>query len=320
MSKSSCLIIFWLCAAPIVSAQQTVTVGQVGTLIPAGTLVSCILDEPNLSSQTARVGDPILCKTTTSVEMFGRSLIPRGAYVSARLKNYSDPGHLVGKGWLQLEFTKLTLPGGTVPLDAKVISAARYRVNGDGKIQGRGHAKRDAVEWAIPILWPLKVLTLPARGPRPTLKAETHIELRLMEDLVIPESAYLSSNLLTPRSSVLQPMLNQRSVGGAGPQFANLRSDDTSLPLPQTAPSIDRYRTAPPDRGLPSAAPSRLTLLALRDGRMYLVTDYWVDKGRLDYTTSGVLHAVPLDALDMPLTRQLNAERGVPFILAAKTR
>jgi hypothetical protein len=53
---------------------------------------------------------------------------------------------------------------------------------------------------------------------------------------------------------------------------------------------------------------------------MYLVTDYWVDKGKLDYTTAGALHAVPLDTLDTPLTRQLNAERGVPFILAAKTR
>ena len=320
MSKSSCLIIFWLCAAPIVSAQETVTVGRVGTFIPAGTLVGCILDEPNFSSQTARPGDPMLCKTTTSVEMFGRSLIPRGAYVSARLKNYSDPGHFVGKGWLQLEFTKLTLPGGTVPLDVKVISAARYRVDGDGKIRGRGHAKRDAVEWAIPILWPLKVLTLPARGPRPTLKAETRIELRLMEDLVIPESAYSSSGVLTPRSSALQPMFNERIAGAAGPQLANFRSDDASLPRRQLAPSIDRYRTKPPNRGLPSAAPSRLTLLVLRDGRMYLVTDYWVDKDKLDYTTSGALHAVPLDALDMPLTRQLNAERGVHFILAAKTR
>ena len=111
-------------------------------------------------------------------------------------------------------------------------------------------------------------------------------------------------------------MLNERDAGGARPQLANFRPDDASLP----APSIDRYRTTPPNRGLPSAASSRLTLLALRDGRMYLVTDYWVDKGKLDYTTGGALHAVPLDALDTPLTRQLNAERGVPFILAAKTR
>jgi hypothetical protein len=53
---------------------------------------------------------------------------------------------------------------------------------------------------------------------------------------------------------------------------------------------------------------------------MYLVADYWMDNGNLDYTTGGALHALPLDALDMPMTRQLNAERGVPFILAAKNR
>jgi hypothetical protein len=204
MSRRSCLIIYLLCGAPIGCAQQSVTVGQFGAIVPAGTLLGCILDEPNFSSQTARPGDPILCKTTTSVEMFGRSLIPRGAYLSARLKNYRDPGHFVGKGWLLLEFTRLTLPGGSIPLDAKVISAARYRVDGDGKIQGRGHATRDAVEWAIPILWPVKVLTLPARGPRPNLKGETRIELRLMEDLAIPESAYVTSSAFTSRSAGLK--------------------------------------------------------------------------------------------------------------------
>src|SRR5262249_46482095 len=143
---------------------------------------------------------PVLCKTNSSIEMFGRSLIPRGAYLSARLRNYRDPGRLVGKGWLKLEFTTLTMPGASMALDAKVISAARYRVKGDGKIQGRGNATRDAVEWAIPILWPMKVLTLPARGPRPTLKGETRIGLRLMEDIMIPESAYAAAGMSAPRA------------------------------------------------------------------------------------------------------------------------
>src|SRR5215510_15004096 len=120
MAKSACLIVFLLCAAMIGWSQlQTVTVGQFGSFVPAGTIIGCTLDEPNFSSQTARAGDPILCKTTTSVEMFGRSLIPRGIYLSARLKNYRDPGHFVGKGWLQLEFTGLTLPGGRFSLNAK---------------------------------------------------------------------------------------------------------------------------------------------------------------------------------------------------------
>ena len=189
MSKSFCLSILLLCSSPVGRAQQ-VTVEQLGPVVPAGTLLGCTLDEPDFSSKTARPGDPVLCRTTNSVEMFGRTLIPRGAYLSARLKNYRDPGHFVGKGWLQLEFTGLTLPGGSFPLDAKVIAAARYKVDGDGKILGNGHPTRDAVEWAIPILWPIKVVTLPARGPRPTLKGETRIELRVMENLAIPDAAY----------------------------------------------------------------------------------------------------------------------------------
>src|SRR5215471_19197928 len=232
-----------LCAGPAGWAQQTVTVGQLGTVVPAGTLLGCILDEPNFSSQTARPGDPVLCKTNSAVQMFGRSLIPRGAYLAARLRGYRDPGHFVGKGWLQLEFTSLTLPGGTVPLDAKVISAARYRVNGDGKIQGRGHPRRDAVEWAIPILWPIKVLTLPARGPRPALKGETRIELRLMEDLVIPDSAYSSPSGLGLRSSAAE-LRRDNGPGPGGSRFATPWSDDAG-PAKQlvTRTSTERYPT-----------------------------------------------------------------------------
>ena len=188
-----------------VTVGQMGNVGQMGTFVPAGTLLGCTLDEPNFSSKTARPGDPVLCKTTSSVEMFGRQLIPRGAYLSARLKEYRDPGHFFGKGWMQLEFSALTLPGGSMPLEAKVIAAARYRVSGDGRILGKGHPTRDAVEWAIPILWPVKVVTLPARGPRPNLKGETHIELRLMEDLLIPDAAYSTSNTLTPRTAAWRP-------------------------------------------------------------------------------------------------------------------
>jgi hypothetical protein len=275
-------------------------------------LLGCTLDEPNFSSQTARPGDPVLCKTTASVVMFGRPLIPRGAYLSARLRNYRDPGHFVGKGWIQLEFTSLTLPGGSLPLDAKVISAARYRVNGDGKIQGGGHAKRDAVEWAIPILWPIKVLTLPARGPRPTLKGETRIELRLMEDLLIPESAYAISSMLPPRPSALQP---RADVGDAVFWRVN-----TKLPLQQAVTSTSTDQSPATNRGLPSAAQPRLTVLVLRGGRMFMITDYWVDRETLHYTTGGAAHTLRLDALDLSVTKQLNAERGIPFTLATKDR
>jgi hypothetical protein len=54
---------------------------------------------------------------------------------------------------------------------------------------------------------------------------------------------------------------------------------------------------------------------------VYLVADYWIDKGHLDYTTgAGALQTLSLDALDVPMTEELNAERGVNFVLTAKAR
>jgi hypothetical protein len=47
-------------------------------LVPAGTLLQCTLDEPNFSSATAAVGDPVLCHLKTMQE-FGKPLFPRGS-------------------------------------------------------------------------------------------------------------------------------------------------------------------------------------------------------------------------------------------------
>lgn len=291
MKGTSYVILSVLFLASVGRAQQTEVNVQGGTLVPAGTLLHCTLDEPNFSSATAQVGDPVLC-LTTSIEMFGRPLVPRGAYLSARLEEFKDPGHFFGKGWLQLEFTSLTLPSGNFPINAKVIAAARYKVDGEGKIRGHGHPARDAVEWMIPVLWPVKVLTLPARGPRPALKGETRLELRLMEDLLLPESDRPSAGGLPSRSSLSRP-----NVEGS-----RLRQ------LPNRDPGPG-YRTRP-------AQTSSLTLLVLRGGRVYLVAQYWIDRSNLDFTTgTGNLQSLPMDELDMPLTTRLNAERGVPFVL-----
>jgi len=42
------------------------------------------------------------------------------------------------------------------------------------------------VEWLIPPLWPWKILTLPAKGPRPALKGEAQVTVRLMDDIDVP--------------------------------------------------------------------------------------------------------------------------------------
>jgi hypothetical protein len=316
---TSSVILFSLYAASIGWGQQTEVNIQNGTVVPAGTLLHCTLDEPNFSSRTAQVGDPVLCHLN-SIEMFGRPLIPRGAYLSARLQEYRDPGHFFGKGWLQLEFTSLTLPHGNFPLNAKVISARHYRVDQDGKIKGHGHPTRDVVEWTIPILWPMKVLTLPARGPRPSLKGETRIELRLMDDILLPESAKLTANELNTKTSTSLPTREERGASlprRATNVFYRDRSMPTSQPIPVSSTQIMSYPAGPGTNQthVPGVQP-HLTLLALRSGRVYLVADYWIENGSLEFTTDeGALHAVRLEDFDFPLTSRLNAERGVRLVL-----
>ena len=59
-----------------------------------------------------------------------------------------------------------------------------------------------------------------------------------------------------------------------------------------------------------------ITLLQLRDGSMYGLTDYWVRDGELHYTTTyGGQNSLPFERIDFEKTMQLNAGRGLPFVL-----
>src|SRR5271166_868359 len=156
------------------------------TVLPAGTLLKCTMNEPNFSSATVAVGDPVLCHLH-SVTEFGQQTFPRGAYLVGHLESAKDPGHFWGKGNMKLVFDRIGLPNGDMPLDAKVIATRGYKVDKTGAIDGKGHATRDIVEWMIPPLWPWKIIMLPARGPRPILKGESQLELRLMDDVLIPQ-------------------------------------------------------------------------------------------------------------------------------------
>lgn len=63
-----------------------------------------------------------------------------------------------------------------------------------------------------------------------------------------------------------------------------------------------------------------VTLLQLRDGSMYGLVAYWVEDGRLHYTTTyGGQNSLELDRIDLEKTVQLNAERGIQFVLRPNT-
>src|SRR5262249_2973945 len=156
---------------------------------------------PNFSSATVQVGDPVLCHLS-SIQEFGRNAFPRGAYMSGHLEAAKDPGHFVGKGYLKVVFDRIVMPNSDVTVDTKVVAAQGYKVDKQGDMKGKGHAKRDVIEWMLPPLWPWKVIMLPARGPRPTLKNEETLTMRLMEDVTIPRpGAQFNSRDYRPSAS-----------------------------------------------------------------------------------------------------------------------
>jgi len=293
---------------PLLSAQE---------IVPAGTILQCTLTDPNLSSKTVAVEDPVLCDMGP-IRQFGISVFPRGASLGGRLSEYRDPGHLWGKGWMQLDFDRILLPGAEVPIATKVISAPKLTVDKQGRIHGKGHAKRDAIEWAIPVLWPEKILTLPMRGPRPTMKGESRITLKLMQDLPIPEEA---TPLMQPRPQLLRPgafRTLQDKVGQPGFRRTLASPNDGSYQLVSAVAPVSS--TAAASDSQEGSEAKTVTFLVLKDGRGRVVSDYWFEDGqRIRYVAlDGNSGQMPIESLDLGTTVKLNRERGVAFVVQTK--
>jgi len=322
-------------------------------LVPAGTLLQCTMSEPNFSSATASVGDPVLCHLK-SFQEFGRTVFPRGSMLAGHLEEEKDPGHFVGKGYLKITFDRVIVPTGDVPLPAKVIAAKGFKVDKQGDIKGKGHAKRDVVEWMIPPLWPWKVLMLPARGPRPTLKGEEPMQLRLMDDIVVPRN--LSASSAVPRNlsgSITAPgnmpvsLAAPNNVSAAAshpdrPPYASSNipkpGADTTAPEPgatqqsgiteKPAVGIANGNLIPASMTMSVATPApveetpaaRLTTLVLKSNQVLEVTKYRIDGGQLNYyEVNGGGGSVSTEQIDWRRTTQMSAEvRSVDLPVAVR--
>jgi len=327
-------VAFWILPFFFLGLQENVFAQQ--TMVPAGTLLRCTVSEPNFSSATAEAGDPIVCHLGAT-QQFGREAFPRDTYIAGHLEAYKDPGHFFGKGWLQLSMDRIGLPNSELPVPGKVIAVSGYRVDRQGKIRGRGHAQRDAVEWMLPPMWPWKVLTLPGRGPRPALKGEVAITLRLMEDVTLPQASAAAPRTPPgqPRAEFSTPTTTP-PIWYVPPGMSALRSRVPSDPVKLAPePGTEQPRlldveparvTSTSQRSVASAAqlnslqqrrpPSGLTLIFLKSEAIYAVTEYWLDNGRLNFVlSSGTTQSVDLGEVDWGKTLGLNAERGVIITL-----
>jgi hypothetical protein len=284
-------------------------------VLPAGTLLQCTMSEPNFSSATVDVGDPVLCHLRGITE-FGQQAFPRGSYLVGHLESAKDPGHFWGKGSLKLQFDRIGLPTGDLPLEAKIIATRGYKVDKQGKIDGKGHPKRDIVEWMIPPLWPWKVMMLPARGPRPTLKGETVLSMRLMDDVQIPQVAqtygpgwhfFGRPQSQSYHDSVYDSDKPQLAVRNTSLVYA------TSSGAPQATYASVVTRTVEPAVG--STSPG-MPVFVLNSGTVLAVSGYGYQDSRITYSLAGGGSGViSTEDVDWTTTTMVNAKRGVRVTL-----
>jgi hypothetical protein len=303
------------------------------TVIPAGTLIRCTMDEPNFSMATASVGDPVVCHLS-SLQLYGRNVFPRGSYLGGHLEAAKEPGHFVGKGYLQIQFDRIGFPTSDIPVPSKVIAVKGYKVDKQGDIVGHGHATRDVIEWMIPPLWPWKIIMLPARGPRPTLKGEEQITLRLMDDIVMPRMTAAAVTSYDRPVARFRPQPSYDRPPGAyrtqsdnrvttPPRMVETTSETVTVPAVETKPALVMVQTAAAmtvnaepapaeavDAQAAAETPQYLTVIVLKTGDMFAVASYRMDGENLHYVlASGVQEAVSTQDVDWRRTAQMNARR-----------
>jgi hypothetical protein len=338
------LLLLWLLFPLIHVHARDAAVAVRDVAVPAGTLLECTLSEPRFSSATTSVGDPFLCYPR-NLQEFGQPVFPRGAYLVGHLEDAKEPGHFVGKGYLKMTMDRIGLPATDIPLRAKVIAVAGYKVDKEGKVIGHGHPTRDVVEWMLPPLWPWKVLTLPAKGPRPTLKGEVRIILRVMDDFVVPQQ--VAQNIQPERLMPTKPGFHNEKGWRRFGEPAGASQEDSApalraipvagyFPAPLPASEPDTLKTAvPAENGGAMATltaavraedsvvaqpvqqsgvswPANVTVFAMTDSAVLPVQQYWREGDTLVYVlTTGDKGSVRLDRIDWSTTARLNWQRGV---------
>jgi hypothetical protein len=290
-------------------------------VLPAGTLLQCTLNEPNFSTSTAAVGDPVLCHLRGVTE-FGQQAFPRGSYLVGHLEASKEPGHFFGKGNMKLQFDRIGLPSGDLPLDAKVIATRGYRVDREGDIVGKGHAKRDVVEWMLPPLWPWKVIMLPARGPRPALKGESVMTLRLMDDVQVPQLARSAPfgwhSFGEPRNQSFEQSQLQQNTPQLSVRAVSSTSDMELTVAPQASYASLVTRSVPVQAVSPGSSPG-MPVFVLTTGMALSVSSFGYQDGRITYTlASGGGGVISTDDIDWSTTTRVNSQRGVRVTLRSK--
>jgi len=128
-----------------------------------------------------------------------------------------------------------------------------------------------------------------------------------------------------------EPFIDSSSLLPFNDQMLDYIPDDSTAEVlpgqPSNATGLSESRDGTKNPATNNAVPVNktkseqpVTLLQLRDGSIYGLVAYWVEDGQLHYTTTyGGQNSLELDRIDLEETVQLNAERGIQFVLLPNT-
>jgi hypothetical protein len=167
----------------------------------------------------------------------------------------------------------------------------------------------------FPPLWPWKVIMLPARGPRPTLKGETALTLRLMDDIDIPQVAQTYGPGWHFFGEPHNESFNGAPVSDVRPQLAVRQLAPAGGPASAQASYAD-YVTR--NVALPAGVASApgMPVFVLNNGAVLAVSGYGYSDSRISYTlAAGGSGVISTNDVDWSTTTRLNARRGVRVTL-----
>lgn len=128
-------------------------------IVPAGTKVLLEL-RSSINTKSAKPGDGVYLASTFPVVVGNRVLIPSGVYVQGMIDSVVRPGRIRGNAQLNMHFTSMIFPNGTVVSIPGVVNslpgAQNQKVNGDeGTIEqqggsNKGHNAGETAKVAVP--------------------------------------------------------------------------------------------------------------------------------------------------------------------------
>lgn len=125
------------------SAAQTAPPAKKTYTVPAGTKVLLQL-RSSVNTRSAKPGDGVYLASTFPVVVGNRVMIPAGVYVQGVVDRVQRAGHVKGKAQLDMHFTSIIFPNGSVVEIPGMVNSLPGAKKQDVKDDGEGTIEQDS--------------------------------------------------------------------------------------------------------------------------------------------------------------------------------